>query len=406
MALEKSYRSSLGFTMIAIDKAQAYMQTASIDAWLVYDFRGSNPVMWDLLGYEKKTTRRAFLFIPAWGEPRILASVIEPHVFAQSGCAMETYASRQNLSEKLAAHLAGCRRVAMEYSPGAALPILSWVDGGTLEMVRACGVKVVSSADLFQLALATWSAAALESHYSAAAAVVQVKDGAFKFIRDHLARGTSTNEYAVQDYIVEEFERRSLDMDHRPIVGVNRNSGNPHYEPLKDHSAAIGKGDWVLIDLWARCPGREHIFGDITWVGFAGSEVPQEHRAVFDVVKEARDRVVEALQTAWEKGEQIAGWQMDQVARQVITAAGYGDYFLHRTGHSLGPGSSVHGLGANLDDFETHDTRALLPATGFTIEPGIYLPHFGVRLEINVYMDPETGPTVTTPCQNDVVCLV
>ncbi len=311
------------------------------------------------------------------------------------------------MQECLKAALRGRFKVAMEYSPLAALPTLSWVDGGTLEMMKSFGVEVVSSADLLQVALNNWSPTALESHLSACREVDQVKDAAFEYIRQRLQEAANPTEYEVQEFIVQEFVRRDLEMDHRPIVGVNANSGNPHYQPGADSSATtIEREDWVLVDLWARHPGEHQVFGDITWVGCISMAVPERHQQVFDIVKGARDGVVERLRKSWEAGERLQGWELDVVARAHIQQAGYGDYIAHPTGHSLGPGPRVHALGVNLDDLESHDTREVAPGTGFSVEPGIYLPEFGVRLEINIYMDPDKGPVVTTPVQEEVVKLV
>lgn len=391
--------------MVGADLAQRYMQENGIDSWVVYDFRGSNPVMWQLLGGPKTTTRRSFLLIPARGEPHILAHAIERDLFEDTGIALRSFVSWPEMHTQLKTALKDCRKVAVEYSPHSALPTLSWVDGGTLELIRSCGVEVVSSADLFQAALTTWNPAAHESHLSACQQVVQVKDAAFEYVRRSLREQVPLSEYQVQEFIVQEFERRNLEMDHRPIVGVNANSGNPHYEPQEESAVRIGPGDWLLIDLWARHPGEQNVFGDITWVGCASADVSPAHQQVFDIVRKARDLVVERLRACWDKGEKLQGWELDVVAREHISGAGYGDYIVHRTGHSLGPGPRVHALGVNLDDLETHDTREVLPGTGFSVEPGIYLPEFGVRLEINVYVDPEKGPTVTTPAQEEVVRL-
>ena len=205
---------------------------------------------------------------------------------------------------------------------------------------------------------------------------------------------------------VAELEQRGLDIGHPPIVGVNGNSGNPHYEPRADTAAPIEPDAWILIDLWARHPGEQHVFGDITWVAFAGPRVPAAHAEVFAAVREARDQVLARLDEAWRAGEVLQGWQLDRLARQTMTKHGLGEQFVHRTGHSLGPGPSIHALGVNLDDLETHDARSILPGTGFSVEPGAYLPEFGVRLEVNVYVDPESGPEVTTPIQNEVVLLL
>ena len=391
--------------MFDLQKIQAHMRAEGIGAWLVYDFRGSNPVFWQLLGQRRQTTRRVFLVIPATGAPRLICSMVEPEALAGLQVQLTHYASWTQMEDLLREAVGGQGRVAMEYSPGGALPIMSWVDGGTLELVRSLGPEVVSSADLCQVALAVWSAEALVSHRDACRQVAEVKDAAFEHIRYALANHTALSEYGVQEFISAEFTKRGLDMDHPAIVGVNQNSGNPHYGPSETASASIQHGDWVLIDLWARHPGEQHIFGDITWVGFAGSRVPEPQSAVFAVVREARDKVVARLQEAWRGGEALQGWQLDRVARDIIAGYGYGEQYVHRTGHSLGPGPTVHALGVNLDDLETHDERQILPGTGFSVEPGIYLPEFGVRLEINMYVDPKTGPEVTTPQQNEVVLL-
>ena len=285
------------------------------------------------------------------------------------------------------------------------LPTVSWVDGGTLELVRSLGVEVVSSADLFQLALTTWSPEARRSHYKAGEAVGATKDAAFRFISEALSEQRQLTEYEVQEFIVQRFHELGMESDHRPIVAVNANSGNPHYEPTAAIARPIELGDWVLIDLWTRVPGEQNVFGDITWVAYAGTKVPEEIRKVFRIVAQSRDLVLEKLEHEWSHGSLPLGWELDELARTHIERAGYGEFFVHRTGHSLGPGPAVHGLGVNLDNLETRDTRRLLPETGFTIEPGIYLPAFGVRLEINVYIDAELGPRVTTPVQREIVRL-
>ena len=389
-----------------MDDARLFMGRHRIDAWLLSDFRGNNPVFWQVVGSDGGTTRRALLLVPAQGEPLVFVQAIERHIFADAGIALRTYVGWEDLDSQLRAALAGCSTVAMEYSPQGALPIVSWVDGGTLEWVRSFGVEVVSAADLYQVALAVWDQAALASHLDAVAQVVAVKELAFDFIRRCLAAGEACDEAQVQRFIADEFSQRGLDMDHPPIVAVNGNSGNPHYAPPSTGSALIGRGDWVLIDLWARHPGRRHVFGDITWVGYAGRRVPQAHQQIFTLVAQARDAVLTQLEEGWRAGGPIRGFELDRIARRCIEAGGYGAHFVHRTGHSLGPGPSVHGLGANLDDLESRDLRQLLPGTGFTIEPGIYLDEFGVRLEINVYLDQERGPIVTTPIQRQVVLLV
>jgi Xaa-Pro aminopeptidase len=376
-----------------------------IDGWLVYDFRGNNPVLAQLLPGKRWTTRRAALFIPAVGEPVLLFHGIDNEQFKSVDVRGERYLSWRDFREWLAQQLCGCGRVAMEYVPGATLPVASIVDAGTIELVRSFGVEVVSSANLIQVTVARWSPAVREAHARASAEVARIKDAGFALIRERLAGGKPVNEYEVQQFIVQQFAAAGLESSEPPIVAVNAHSGNPHFEVSAQSPAPIKRGDWVLIDLWARMPGNENVFSDITWVGFAGKDIPARHREVFTAVRAARDGVVQRVQQAWAARARIQGWQLDDVARNVIIGAGCEDYIRHRTGHSLSPGPAVHGLGVNLDNLETHDTREVLPEIGFTVEPGIYLPEFGVRLEINMFVDPQRGPTITSCVQDDVVLL-
>jgi Xaa-Pro dipeptidase len=315
------------------------------------------------------------------------------------------YRSWQEMQERLTVLLAGYRRIAVEYAPEGSIPAVSWIDGGTLDLLRSWGLEIVSSADLVQVAATAWDDRALTSHLQASALVAAIKDQAFQLIRQAHRRQACVTDYDVQQFILQEFARLALETENRPIVAANAHSGNPHYEPTSDGAAPIRPGDWILIDLWARVPGERNVFADITWAGFAGSAVPPAMQVVFDVVTAARDRVIARLTEAWQRGDRLQGWQLDQVAREHIAAAGYGDHFVHQTGHSLAPGGRLHGWGVNLDNLQTHDTRAILPRTGFSIEPGIYLAAFGVRSEVNVFVDPLAGPRVTTPIQREVVLL-
>jgi Xaa-Pro dipeptidase len=392
--------------MSDLSSAQQFMKSNGIDVWVLYDFRGGNPIFWQLLGGKRTTTRRSFLFLPCEGEGKLLTHVIERQVFESLPIEVTVYSSRADLEQAMAVMLKDVKRAAMEYSPMSELPTVSWVDGGTLEFVRSYGVEVVSSADLCQLALATWSPGARQSHHDACAAVAATKDAAFQYIAEALSEDRYVSEYQAQEFIVRRFDELGLESDHRPIVAVNSNSGNPHYAPTAASARPIEVGDWVLLDLWARVPGEQNIFGDITWVAYAGGQVPERIQQVFRVVARARDLVLEQLEQGWKRGDTPRGWELDQIARAHIAEAGYGKFFVHRLGHSLGPGPTVHGLGVNLDNLETRDTRQLLPGTGFTVEPGIYLPEFGVRLEVNVYIDAELGPQVTTPVQREIVDLI
>lgn len=390
--------------MLDLRHAQSRMQKDLIDAWVIYDFRGSNPVLWQVIGGKKSTTRRSFLVIPAGATPRLLAHTVDKEQFSEINVPAEYYVSWEDMQRMIREMLRSCHKVAMEYSPNGSIPTMSWVDGGTLELIRSLGMEVISSADLFQSVAAAWSDDALKSHLEVTKIVNAIKDKTFAYIAQTIRSGASLTEYDAQEFIMREFERRHLETEDRPIVAVNANSGNPHYEPTAQMKSEIRRGDWVLIDLWARFPGEQNVFSDITWVGYMDGEVPIKYQAVFNIVREARDLVVEHLKEAWDRGANVEGWELDMIARNHIQRTGHGQHFLHRTGHNLGPGPSLHALGVNLDNLETHDTRRILVGSGFSVEPGIYLPDFGVRLEINVYVS-EKGPIVTTPVQNEIVKL-
>lgn len=391
--------------MTQFEAVQQFMGEQKIDGWLVYDFRGNNPILARLLPGKRWTTRRAVLFIPTVGQPVLLAHGIDEHQFDGVSVTREKYLSWNDLHTWLRSKLTGLQRVAMEYAPGATLPVVSIVDAGTVELVRAFGVEVVSSANLIQVCVACYSREALDGHKTASARVGEIKDSAFRLIGERLTAGKPVTEYDVQQYIFAAFTAAGLEATEHPIVAVNAHSGDPHYEPSATSPTPIRRGDWVLIDLWARIPGEQNIYSDITWVGFAGKDIPARHKEVFHVVRAARDRSLERAVQAWKKGERVQGWQLDDAARGVIIDAGYEKFIRHRTGHSLSPGPMVHGIGMNLDNLETHDTREMLPGLGFTIEPGIYLPEFGVRLEINVYVDPKAGPIVTSVLQDEIVLI-
>ncbi|CAN5594003.1 M24 family metallopeptidase [soil metagenome] len=389
----------------AFAAAQDFLRRQQIDGWLIYDFRGSNPLLNQLLPGKRWTTRRALLFVPANGAPVLLNHSIDAGQFASVDVRRESYLSWQDLTAWLVRATAGARRVAMDYAPGGTLPAVSIVDAGTVEMVRALGVDVVSSADLIQACLAVWSEDAQREHAKASAEVARIKDGAFDFIRQALRRGQPVNEFEVQQQIVSAFADAGLEFPEPPIVAANAHSGDPHFEVSQASPARIQKGDWVLIDLWARVPGEENIFSDIPWVGCAG-EPSAKQREVFDVVKAARDACVQSAHRAWSAKQPQQGWQLDDAARDVIIQAGYREYIRHRTGHSLSRGPKVHGLGVNIDNLETHDTRQIMAGIGYTVEPGVYLPEFGVRLEINLFVDPTKGPTVTSCVQDQIASLL
>lgn len=375
-----------------------------LDAWLFCDFRGSDPIGRRILALDDRlATRRWFYCVPAAGAPEALVSAVEPGVLDRLPGQRRIYRTWQELHAGVRALLADCRRVAMQYSPNNDVPYVARVDAGTVELVRGCGVEVVSSADLVQRFEAVWSAAQYASHCRAARQVRAAVAAAFDEIARRQRAAATCGEGDLQRFILEQFAARGLVTHDPPIVAVGAHSADPHYQPPSHGGAAIGPGDFVLVDLWAKEPAG--VYADITWTGYVGAAVPERYARIFDLVRAARDAGVDAARRALRQRLAVRGCEVDAAVRQVIAAAGFGDRFVHRTGHSIGV--EVHGNGANIDGFETPDTRRLLPGTCFSIEPGIYLAgEFGVRSELNVFVD-EADITVTgEPIQRAVVAIL
>ena len=369
-----------------------------LDGWLFYDFRGSDPLAYRILGLDPKelSTRRWYYFIPAVGEPVGIVSTIEPHRLDELPGQKFPFFTWQQHAQRLAEVLRGARRIAMQYSPGNAIPYISRVDAGTIETIRQLGVEVVSSADLVQRFEAVWTADQWQSHVRAAQVVRETVDAAFAYLRER----APVSEYQVQQFILERFASHGLTTYHPPVVAANRHSADPHYTPTTEQSAVIQSGDFVLIDLWAKEP--DGVYADITWTGFMGSEVPEQYQQIFNLVRDARDAAVVFVKDRVEGGRVFYGHEVDAASRKVITDAGYGEQFFHRTGHSIG--EEVHGNGANMDGVETQDTRRVLPYTCFSIEPGIYLAgDFGVRSEVDVYVTERETIVTGDPVQTAVI---
>jgi len=386
---------------------QAALVSDGIDGWLLYDFRGLNTIAAEITAINDQAghlaTRRWFYLIPATGQPRKLVHAIERDSLAHVPGSTEQYAGREQLEDRLRRLLTGVKRVAMEYSPKCAIPYVARVDAGTIELVRTTGVDVVSSGDLIQRFAAVWGDQAIASHQAAAEKLYRVKDRAFEEIRHRLARGTATTEYDIQQQMAAWFEEEGLVSDSAPNVSAAENAGNPHYLPTARKHRAIRPDELVLLDLWGKLEQPGAVFADITWVGFAGLRVPERYAKAFDAVAAARDAAVSLVQRAASAGHELRGWQVDRAASTVLRGAGYGERILHRTGHSLG--EDVHGTGVNMDDYETHDDRRLLPGTGFTIEPGVYFEDFGIRSEINMIVRARDA-VVTGPLQTAIVTIV
>ncbi len=391
------------------DTARRFLTAEGLAAWLVYDYRGSNPIFRQLITPSGHVTRPCFLHVPSSSPPQLLVHHVDAGKFAQSDVGLMVYRSRAEMVESLSRLLAGASPVAMEYSPNNALPRVSKVDAGTLEMVRGLDVEVVSSADLMQFTTQRWSEDQLASHRRAAEKLGRIVNEAFVYTGAHLgaADGLGPTEFQVAEFIRRRFREEGLETGDGPIVATNAHASDPHYEPEAEGSSVVQDGDWVLIDLWAKEAGAHGesgrgIYADITWVAQVGEAVPPRRQEIFYVVTGARDAALQYLEYACQRGTWVEGWQADAVAREYIAQRGYGEYFTHRLGHSIG--LEVHGDAANLDGFETHDTRRIIPGVGFSIEPGIYLPEFGVRSEIDVFMS-ESGPFATSPVQREVALI-
>lgn len=393
--------------MRRLNEIQAALRDEKLDGWLLYDFKGMNPIARSTAGVpaDRFLSRRWACYIPASGEPRWLFHGIEAGGMADLAPGAQHYVSWGEWAESLRALTGGAQRVAMEVSPGCAIPYVSRVDAGTIELVRSLGLEVVTSADLVQVAEAVWSPAQLASHRRACEILLQVKDDTFAHVLHRLAGGEQVTECGVQDYMMGRFADFGLETDHPPIVGVNAHGADPHFAPNRDHDTELRPGDFLLIDLWGKEPAPDAIVGDITWVAYAGQNVPPLARQVFDVVKAARDRAVAYARERLGAGQRVFGYEVDDACRKVIVEAGYGPYFIHRTGHSIG--TAGHGNGVNIDNLETQDRRRLIPGVGFSIEPGIYLPHegFGVRLEIDCYVAGNDVEVTTLPLQDEWVLL-
>ena len=384
-----------------LQNAQEHLSSEGIDGWLLYDYRGVNPIFADTVGEIPNVTRPCWLWVPTSGNPNLLVSYVDQGRFGHLGIETLLWVSRSQMIDRLREMLGDSSVVAMEYSPDGALPRVSWVDAGTIEMVRALGFEVVSSADTVQYATQLWSESDLHSHQEAACRLDIIVQDAFAYIGERLS--VHPTEHDVAEFIRSRFRQEGMVAPDGPIVAVNEHGADPHFDPTPANSRMIGQGDWVLIDLWARMNGDENMYADITWTGYVGDTVPSEHREVFDIVTGARDAAVAAISDHFRQGSAPQGWQIDKVARDYIQDAGYGEHFSHRLGHSIG--REVHGNAVNLDSWETHDTRRLLPGIATSVEPGIYLPgRFGVRSEIDVYIS-DDGPVITTAVQREPVMI-
>ncbi|APZ94654.1 M24 family metallopeptidase [Fuerstiella marisgermanici] len=389
------------FNLTAVQNA---LKQFGFDGWLLYDFRGSNLLAQRVLQLPADfvSSRRFLYFVPTDGEPQKLVHRIENDVLDHLPGKKNVYLKWQELEAGIEAMVSGCKSLAMEYSPRNGNPYISRVDAGTVELVKSFGCDVQASGDLISIFEATLSEEQLQAHYAACDVCNAAFGVAWKFIADQVRANASVEEKAVQDTIMQHFADHNLTTYHPPIVGVNENGGNPHYETGHGANTTIRENDFVLIDLWAKQDKPDGIYSDLTRTGFVGTEVPEKYTKIFNIVAAGRDAGIECVKAAFAAGTPLQGWQVDDAVRNVIADAGYGEYFCHRTGHSMG--QETHGNGTHIDNLETHETRLLLPRTLFTIEPGIYLPEFGVRSEVDVYIHADGRVEVTGgPVQTEVV---
>jgi Xaa-Pro dipeptidase len=388
-----------------IPAIQAELRASRVDGWLFFDHHRRDPIAARVLGLQDggMATRRWFYFIPCRGEPRKLVHRIEQSVLDSLEGRKYVYAGWQEMHKTLPKLLSGSKKVAMQYSPENNIPYIGLVDAGTVELVRKLKKTVVSSADLVQKFEACWSTGQLASHIEAGRIIDRVRQEGFLRAAAYVREGKRLTEFDLQQWLLEQFEANGLETTDPPIAAVQPNNGNPHYEPSAKGSNPIRAGDLLLLDIWGKCKRPGSVYYDITWTGYLGRRVPDTYMKIFRIVRQARDRAIEFIKESLAAGRTIHGWEVDRVARETIRKAGYSKNFVHRTGHSIG--QDVHGNGANMDGLETRDDRNIVPHTCFSIEPGIYLPEFGIRSEVDVYVD-DRGARVTGAIQEQILPLL
>lgn len=388
-----------------LEAVQSALREAGVDGWLFYDFHHRDPLAYRILGLDiaKMTSRRWFYYVPTKGEPVKLAHQVEPTRLDGLPGKTVHYRAWTELQKHLKQILSGAKRVAMQYSPMNQIPYISLVDAGTVELIRASGPEVVSSADLVQRFEATLDDEGFRTHQDAGAKVQAIKDAAYAKMDESLRSGGGITEYEIMRFILDRFAEEGMTTDDAlPIVGFNDHPADPHFEPKEAGAYALKAGDTILVDLWARRAEPPGVYYDVTWCGYAGDAPPAEYLKIWNTVCEGRDAALDLVKTRMAAGDELPGWEVDDVCRAVVEKAGYGDAFVHRTGHSIG--TEVHGNGVNIDNLETQDTRKVLPGTCFSVEPGIYLEgRMAVRTEIDVFVTPSGSVEVVGPIQKDLI---
>ncbi len=390
--------------MLDVKAIQSELKTLKLDGWLFFDHHRRDPIAASILKLgDGMATRRWFYFIPRKGEPLKLVHRIESGALdAVPGKKIE-YSGWEELHKGVKKILSGAKTVAMQYSPDNNIPYIGLVDAGTIELIRKLGKKVVSSADLVQKFEASWTAQQFDGHLEAGRIIDKITHEAFARAAEFVRNGKPLTEFELQQWILEQFRLRGIVTSEPPIVAVQPNNGNPHYEPTLQTARPIRAGDLLLLDIWGKLNKPSSVYYDITWVGYLGARVPDSYAKIFRIVKTARNAAVELVKAAVAKGKPIHGFEVDRAARGIIRKAGYEKYFVHRTGHSIG--EETHGNGANMDSLETRDDRKIAPHTCFSVEPGIYLPEFGIRSEVNVHVS-EHEARVTGAIQEEILPLL
>jgi Xaa-Pro dipeptidase len=387
-----------------IGAMQKDLRTAKLDGWLFYDFRGRDPIAHRILGLPPgMRTRRWFYFVPSKGSPKKLVHKIEAASLAAVPGDTAYYAGQKELRDNLKKALGRAKKIAMQYSPKNAIPYVAMVDAGTVELVKSLGARVATSADLVQKYEACWSREQLGSHLAAGRAIDRIVREAFEHAAKCVKDKRPITEYDLQQSILQQFAQAGIVTEEGPDIAVNANASDPHYAPSKEKASPIREGDLLLLDVWGKQKTADSVYYDITWMGYLGATVPEKYAKIFRVLTEARDRAVQLIQSSVKAGKPLQGWQVDKAARSVVEKAGYGKYFFHRTGHNIG--TEVHGNGVNMDGLETHDERHLIPQTCNSVEPGIYLPEFGMRTEVDVYVD-QGEARVTGAIQTEILPLL
>jgi Xaa-Pro aminopeptidase len=380
------------------------LRAAKLGGWLFYDFRGRDSIAQRVLALpDGLRTRRWFYFVPAKGTPKKLVHKIEKESLASLPGDTLYYSGQDELRANLKKLVGRAGKIAMQYSPKNAVPYVAMVDAGTIELVRSCGAKVVTSADLVQKYEACWTPAQLKSHLDAGREIDRIVGEAFLLAARAVREKKPLTEVGLQRWILAEFEKAGLTTDSPPDVAVNEHASDPHYAPSDARPTEIKQGDLLLLDVWGKTKAAGSVYYDISWVGYMGAKVPEKYSKVFRVLVDARDKAFSLIQKSVAGGKPLQGWRVDKAARDVVEKAGYGKYFIHRTGHSIG--QLVHGNGVNMDGLETRDTRHLIAGTCNSIEPGIYLPEFGMRTEFDVYID-KNEARVTGAVQKEILALL